>query len=323
MAMKICPKCGEKFSDTYKKCPFCAEKEALEKGKRLQKRPTKNGGRRAGTTDRENALTLILLVIMLVLAGILLWLLFGGGSDDTVDPDPSSEVSSGTETPDPGTTTPGTTEPSTGGNTGEMPGVEIDPPKPLDPTADEIKQLPQTLKLNNEDYTTNVGDAPVKLKVGDGSGVYTWVSADPAIASVDSTGKVTAIANGTVKVYATDGVGMGVCIVRVKGGSAPASGGSTGTGTGSSTGSSTGTTTTEPSAANAKINKTDITLAVGELFPLKITGYSGTVTWSVGDSSIASINTDGTVKGLKSGRTTVTAKVGDRTLSCIIRVKNG
>ena len=51
MAMKICSKCGEKFSDTYKKCPFCAEKEALDKGKRLQKRPTKNGGRRAGTTD--------------------------------------------------------------------------------------------------------------------------------------------------------------------------------------------------------------------------------------------------------------------------------
>ena len=133
-------------------------------------------------------------------------------------------------------------------------------------------------------------------------------------------------AESTLVPYITNivgGVGMGVCIVRVKGGSAPASGGSTGTGTGSSTGSSTGTTTTEPSAANAKINKTDITLAVGELFPLKITGYSGTVTWSVGDSSIASVNTDGTVKGVKSGRTTVTAKVGDRTLSCIIRVKNG
>ena len=323
MAMKICSKCGEKFSDTYKKCPFCAEKEALDKGKRLQKRPTKNGGRRAGTTDKENALTLILLVIMLVLAGILLWLLFGGGSDDTVDPGTSSEVSSGTETPDPGTTDPGTTDPSTGG-TSTMPSDPVEDPKPLEPTADEIKQLPQTLKITypkNADYTTNVGDADVKLKVGDGSGTYTWVSADPAIASVDANGKVTAIANGTTKVYATDGVGMGVCIVRVKGGSAPVSGGSTGTG--SSTGGSTGTTTTDPSAANAKINKEDMTLAVGELFPLKISGYSGTVTWSVGDSSIASVNNDGTVKALKSGRTTVTAKVGDRTLSCIVRVKNG
>ena len=313
MAMKICSKCGEKFSDTYKKCPFCAEKKALDEGKRLQKRPTKNGGRRAGTTDKENALTLILLVIMLVLAGILLWLLFGGGSDDTVAPGTSSEVSSGTETPDPGTTEPGTTEPSTGG-TSTMPSDPVEDPKPLEPTADEIKQLPQTLKLNKEDYTTNVGDADVKLKVGDGSGVYTWVSADPAIASVDANGKVTAIANGTTKVYATDGVGMGVCIVRVKGGSAPVSGGNTGTGT---------TTPTEPSAANAKINKEDMTLAVGELYPLKISGYSGTVTWSVGDSSIASVNNDGTVKALKSGRTTVTAKVGDRTLSCIVRVKNG
>ena len=318
MAMKICSKCGEKFSDTYKKCPFCAEKEALDKGKRLQKRPTKNGGRRAGTTDKENALTLILLVIMLVLAGILLWLLFGGGSDDTVEPGTSSEVGSSSETTDPGTTDPGTTDPSTGGSS-TMPSDPVVDPKPLEPTADEIKQLPQTLKLNKEDYTTNVGDADVKLKVGDGSGVYTWVSADPAIASVDANGKVTAIANGTTKVYATDGVGMGVCIVRVKGGSAPVRPSEPT----NPTTPTTPTTPTDPSAANAKINKTDMTLAVGELYPLKISNYSGTVTWSVGDSSIASVNTDGTVKALKSGRTTVTAKVGDRTLSCIVRVKNG
>ena len=112
---------------------------------------------------------------------------------------------------------------------------------------------------------------------------------------------------------------MGVCIVRVKGGSAPVRPSEPT----NPTTPTTPTTPTDPSAANAKINKTDMTLAVGELYPLKISGYSGTVTWSVGDSSIASVNNDGTVKALKSGRTTVTAKVGDRTLSCIVRVKNG
>ena len=29
MAMKRCPICGEKYSDTYKSCPFCEEDEAL------------------------------------------------------------------------------------------------------------------------------------------------------------------------------------------------------------------------------------------------------------------------------------------------------
>ena len=313
--MKKCPDCGEKYSDTYKKCPFCDEEQKLKKGKRVQKRPTKNGGRRAGTTDKENILTLILLVIMLVLAGILLWLLFGGGSDDTPDK-PSSGITSSTEKPDPG---PGTSTPENPGtSTPQMPTDPVEDPKPLTPTADEIKQLPQTLKLNKEDYTTNVGDAAVQLRVGDGTGVYTWVSADPAIATVSETGKVTAVANGNVWVYATDGVGMGKCIVRVKGGSAPVKPDPS-----NPTTPTTPTTPSDPSAANAKINKTDITMSIGELFPLKIKNYDGTVTWSVGDSSIASVNTDGTVKALKSGRTTVTAKVGDRTLSCIIRVKNG
>ena len=315
MSMKKCPDCGEKYSDTYKKCPFCDEEQKLKKGKRVQKRPTKNGGRRAGTTDKENILTLILLVIMLVLAGILLWLLFGGGSDDTPDK-PSSGITSSTEKPDPG---PGTSTPQNPGtSTPQMPTDPVEDPKPLTPTADEIKQLPQTLKLNKEDYTTNVGDAAVQLRVGDGTGVYTWVSADPAIATVSETGKVTAVANGNVWVYATDGVGMGKCIVRVKGGSAPVKPDPS-----NPTTPTTPTTPSDPSAANAKINKTDITMSIGELFPLKIKNYDGTVTWSVGDSSIASVNTDGTVKALKSGRTTVTAKVGDRTLSCIIRVKNG
>ena len=314
MSMKKCPDCGEKYSDTYKKCPFCDEEQKLKKGKRVQKRPTKNGGRRAGTTDKENILTLILLVIMLVLAGILLWLLFGGGSSDDTPDTPSSSVSSG-DVSTPGATS-GTENPGT--STPQMPSDPVDDPKPLVATADEIKLLPQTLKISNirdEDYTTNVGDTPVKLKVGDGTGVYTWVSADPSIATVDDSGKVTAVANGTTKIYATDGVGMGVCIVRVKGGTAPVKP--------NPSEPVTPSTPSTPSAANAKLNKTDITMTVGELFPLKISNYDGTVTWSVGDSGIASVNTDGTVKALKSGRTTVTAKVGDRTLSCIIRVKNG
>lgn len=311
MSMRKCPDCGEKYSDTYKKCPFCDEEQKLKKGKRVQKRPTKNGGRRAGTTDKENILTLILLVIMLVLAGILLWLLFGGGSDEDTPDGPSSGISSG-DVSTPGSSTPDSQDPDT--STPQMPTDPVDDPKPLDPTADEIKLLPQTLTLNKTDYTTNVGGAAVQLRVGDGTGVYTWVSADPAIATVSDSGKVTAVANGTTKVYATDGVGMGVCIVRVKGGSAPVTGGNTGSGT---------TTSPDPSAANAKLNYTDVTISVGELLALKVKNYDGEVTWSVKDSSVASVLNDGTVKGLKSGRTDVIAKVGDRTLTCIIRVKNG
>ena len=78
MAMKRCSECGEKYSDTYKRCPFCEEEAKLSKGKRVQpKRPKGSGrGAKGAPSDKENALTLVLIVIMLVLAGILLWLLF-------------------------------------------------------------------------------------------------------------------------------------------------------------------------------------------------------------------------------------------------------
>ena len=32
MAMKRCPICGEKYSETYKNCPFCEEEAALQEG---------------------------------------------------------------------------------------------------------------------------------------------------------------------------------------------------------------------------------------------------------------------------------------------------
>lgn len=35
MAMIRCPICGEKFSDTYRSCPFCEEEEALRQGEQI------------------------------------------------------------------------------------------------------------------------------------------------------------------------------------------------------------------------------------------------------------------------------------------------
>ena len=37
MAMKRCPICGEKYSDTYKSCPFCEEEEALQSGSQIRR----------------------------------------------------------------------------------------------------------------------------------------------------------------------------------------------------------------------------------------------------------------------------------------------
>lgn len=317
MAMKRCSECGEKYSDTYKRCPFCEEEAKLSKGKRVQpKRPKGSGrGAKGAPSDKENALTLVLIVIMLVLAGILLWLLFGGSGDKTPGGSgSSSEISSGSTSGGTSTgTSSGATSSGTGSSSGTssgMPSVDI----PELPLVDKVKQLPSTLKLNKTDFTAKVGDAPVQLQVGSGGGVYSWVSEDESIATVDSTGKVTMVGAGTTNVYATDGDHMGKCIVRVKAGS----GGTTQ----QPPQQPQQPTQPDPDTANAKLNKPDVTLKVGETFRAKVSGYEGTVTWRSEDAGVATVSADGVVRAMTSGRTNIYATVGDRTLKCIVRVKN-
>ena len=73
--------------------------------------------------------------------------------------------------------------------------------------------------------------------------------------------------------------------------------------------------------STAKINKTDITISVGEKAQLKVSGTTVTPSWSVGNGSVVSVTSEGLVKGLKGGTTRVYAKVGEKTLECIVRVR--
>lgn len=68
MAMKRCPDCGEKYSDSYKYCPFCEEEEILKEGKG-------RGSRRARQSKGFSVLTPVLIVLIIVMAGLLMYLL--------------------------------------------------------------------------------------------------------------------------------------------------------------------------------------------------------------------------------------------------------
>lgn len=48
MAMKRCPVCGEKYSDTYAECPFCEEEKAFQDENRsAEAEDMADAGRRA------------------------------------------------------------------------------------------------------------------------------------------------------------------------------------------------------------------------------------------------------------------------------------
>ena len=213
MAMKCCPVCGEKYSDTYRDCPFCEEEEALREGAKLRR------GRRAAPRSRQFSLvTPTLIVLIFMMAGLLVYLLYGdqlkekfrkGGEDVTP---PTEDVTPVKPQP----TEPDVTEPEPGDTPDSEPGTMPEAPSDTTTTTDygNMMALPSGLKLSTEDFTLRSVGETATIKASGGSGSYTWASEDDGVASVDQNGKVTAISKGTIKVVVSDGSKKGVCIVR-------------------------------------------------------------------------------------------------------------
>ena len=270
MAMKRCPICGERYSDTYKECPFCEEEEYWEEEQDIPRRSGIREGARGGSRSGRSAysiVTPVLIVLIVLMALLLVYLLkgdklFGGktppdesGKTDVTTPAPPPITPDDTDTanPDDGTNEPdasgepsGTDTPDTampeenagstpsGGESGGM-------------SYASAAALPGGLTLSSTDFTQPVSKGDVKLRVSGGTGTYTWISENPAVATVAGDGTVTPVARGVTNVVVTDGSKRAICIVRVTGGSAPASGGTTTTTPATTTPSTTTPSTTTPS----------------------------------------------------------------------------
>ena len=208
MALVRCPLCGEEYSDTYDECPFCEEEEAMGRGVQIR-RNTHRSGRRAAR-QQMSVLTPTLGVLILVMAALLVYLLFGdtiaeklgwGGSSIPQIEEPVGEQ--GNET------VPDTVPPET---------EVVEPDDPVDPvgTMDyaTAAALPKGLSLSTTDFSLfNAGENHT-ITVSGGNGNYSWFSENPAVATVDDSGKVMALSRGTIQVVVTDGEKQGTCIVR-------------------------------------------------------------------------------------------------------------
>lgn len=115
----------------------------------------------------------------------------------------------------------------------------------------------------------------VSLSAGGGTGIFTWNSANPAIAIVDTTGLVTGIAPGTTTVTATDSAGVrGTATVDVR-----------------------------------QVNVTPATGSVGAGGTLQLSASGGAApySWRTGGSTLASVDANGLVTGIAAGTVTITA----------------
>ena len=178
-----------------------------------------------------------------------------------------------------------------------------DPPK--NPTEDVDPNQPATptvkLSLDQTALELTVGGTG-KLTATGAEGI-TWTSSNAGVAAVGEDGTVTAVAAGTATISASaEGADPVTCTVTVK--EAPKK------------------DLVLRSIYNSKgVAQTEFSMSVGDpVVPMTVDGTDSPVQWSTEDSSIATINSDGEVTAVKSGKTMVVAVVDGQTLKCEVLV---
>ncbi|MCH5242638.1 MAG: Ig-like domain-containing protein [Muribaculaceae bacterium] len=155
--------------------------------------------------------------------------------------------------------------------------VTVTPPSPT-----AISVSPTTLALKEGED----GQLTATLTPADAATTLTWTSSDPSIATVDNTGKVTALKEGQAEITVSTAEGQtATCSVTVSKDIIVVS-----------------NITVTPSTAQVQVGKT-ITLTA-TVSPENATDKS--VTWSISDASVATVN-NGVVTGVKAGVVTITA----------------
>lgn len=124
----------------------------------------------------------------------------------------------------------------------------------------------------------------------------TWKSSDKTVATVDESGLVTAVGNGTANITATteDGNYTATCKVTV-----------------------------EIPELTLSLDKSELTLTQTEEQQKLTATVSDTeekVTWLSSDPFVATVTRDGTVTAIANGTATITASAGDKTVSCTVEV---
>ena len=329
-----CDRCGEDYSSTYKRCPFCEEmdyeaqqaryddedgyengyyegKEDYEEeapvrrgGSRLSggQAPRRGGGYGGGPSlpgiiARVVSVALIIAAAIIVIT-IIMPLVNKGHTEPGSSLPPESE--------------PPVTESQTPGTEDTTPPVE----ESVQPSAQPTPEVPEgqtatgfTLNYTEFSFSDRYPD-PVTLRAtftpAGTTGAITWTSSDPNVASVDANGRVS---HGSVRGRATitasmPGAADQTCTVlnQVTSGTSSSGGGGTSTGT-------------------LSLNHTDFTFSAldNPSVQMRVNGTSSTPSWSIGNTAVATISADGVVRPAGRGTTTITCTVDGQTLTCIVR----
>ena len=177
---------------------------------------------------------------------------------------------------------------------------------PDDPAVVEPDPAPTT-PLTLDQTTLNLNQAETATLTVTGAEDVLWTSSDTNVATVDDTGLVTAGIPGTATITVTtaDGSQSAACTVNVA------------------------TPLPEPPKEELGLrsiyqNKgetiSEFSAKVGSTVQMRVDGTEQTITWTIEDTKIATVDANGLVTAVAKGKTILKATVGDQSVSCFVIV---
>lgn len=310
MSLIKCNKCGEVYSDSYKKCPFCVEDEEYYNGK-VKKRGHRQMEKRK---KAPSVVGPVLVLAVLVLAGILVWAFAGdtvrgwfGGDKQPEDVDPGTTQNQPVNTP-----------------------VDNEP-------------VVKALALDHMSLLMAPGESEKLTATGGAEESYQWITSDSGVLKVSDDGTVSALTEGSAVVTVTCGEERVACAITVqKKADTTTNTPDNGTTTNkpdtnkpdTTNKPNNGNTNTSSSLKNLKIKteygidlqprddgKYDITMQSSEkTCQLTLEGITGTPTWKSSDTNVVKVSSDGKLERVGKGEATVTITLGSATAEILVRV---
>lgn len=159
------------------------------------------------------------------------------------------------------------------------------------------------LSIDQTDISLTEGETCLlvaTLSPAGADGIISWSSKDNSIATVDDTGTVTAMAEGTTTVTAAAGGYTAACTVTVAKKVIP--------------------------VESITLSQESAELSIGETLQLTVNilpenASSPTLTWNSDNTDIVTVDETGLLTAISSGETAVTATVGDISATCMVTVK--
>lgn len=215
-----CPQCGEQYSSSYPRCPFC-EEEDNSGSRRLKYRPKRHIADQRKAQSARGGLIVVLIAVLALLS----WYLFGdniapgGKTDEPGNTPPAENGQPSVPANNPNASDPFFEDPNVGDEPsggGEPSGAgEGDPDVLPQPPVNENIDV-SGAKLNREDFTLGYEGEKFTIRLSGTEAAPTWSIDNPNVATIAADGTVTAVANGDTTVHCKVGSRDLACTVRVR-----------------------------------------------------------------------------------------------------------